>query len=83
MIRVEKVILPAFLASALVNGDTSSFDVSDNADEDIAWLERVERWVSPGHVVDMEGEPFFSSIVVAGVPFVGDVAEYVVYYTKE
>lgn len=79
MIRVEKEVFPAFLASALVNGDTSG--IEDNA-SDMEWLERVVRYVAPGRVVSMEGEAYISKIFIAGHEFYGEVADYVVFYTE-
>jgi hypothetical protein len=52
--RVETVTFPAFLASALINGDTSGLEGAD-----LQWLERAEEYVAPGRVVDCSDESFF------------------------
>ena len=56
-LNLETATLPAFLASALVNGDTSGFD--DNA-KDVALYEQVLAYLEGFAVVDC-GEEFFGS----------------------
>lgn len=50
--RTLTVKLPAFLASALVNGDLSSL----TTDDDLAMLHAALAYVAPGRVVSAEGE---------------------------
>ncbi len=76
-IRVETVTLPAFLASALINGDASSFEDSP---EDMQWLEialkRLEGW----HVTDVSEETHFSHYcALPGWNLGADMAEYTIY----
>lgn len=76
--RSETVTLPAFLASALINGDVSGLD-----DADMKWLEAAHEYVSPGHIVSTEGEGYFAwSCDLPGYTLGGDVLEYVVLYTE-
>jgi hypothetical protein len=67
------VVLPAFLASALVNGDTSGLD----GPKDEALLHAALKYCKGYSIVDV-GEPYFSPWCDADEvgPFVGDVAEY-------
>jgi hypothetical protein len=51
--HTDTVILPSFLASALINGDISGLEGSDHD-----WLERALEFVAPGCVVDV-GETYF------------------------
>lgn len=94
-IRVETEVLPAFLASALVNGDLSGLQCNCSKDwtptelfaherccTDYRWLERVERFVCPGRVVSVEGESYFAHCLIVGERFSGDVAEYVIHYEE-
>lgn len=80
-IRVEHKKLPAFLASALVTGDFSSFD---EAGTDQEWLDRVYTWIKPGNVCSaVDGsEPHFATIYIAGFPFTGEVLDYVILYDE-
>jgi hypothetical protein len=80
-IRVETIRGPAFLASALVNGDVSSFDDAGN---DQRALEDFTDWIAPGRVVSTvdQSDPYFATIYIAGRPFTGDVVEYVVHYDE-
>lgn len=72
----ETIILPAFLASALINGDTSSLN-----DEDMEWLTAAERYVAPGYVVACGEESFFShSCDLPGFSLGADMLEYRVLY---
>lgn len=52
--KPQTVKLPAFLASALVNGDRSSL----TTDDDLAMLHAALKYVAPGRVVSAEGEPY-------------------------
>ena len=54
-LTVYIVTLPAFLAPALINGDTSGIDTP----EDMALLEKAYAFVAPGSVVDC-GESYFA-----------------------
>lgn len=70
--------LPAFLASAIVNGDLSGFDT----DEDAALYEAALKYIGEGHVVDV-GESYFShGCDLPGVRFIGEVADYTVIYDE-
>jgi hypothetical protein len=53
-VTVEKVTLPAFLASALVNGDVSGL-----SDEDLPWVDLVHERIAPGQIVGCSEEKFF------------------------
>lgn len=78
-IRVETVTLPAFLASALVNGDTSGLEP-----EDEKWLKAAEEYVAPGVIVSCEGESFFSRYCdLPGFRLGADMIEYVVHYHED
>ena len=95
------VKLPAFLASALVNGDTSGLTCAcgampenaggrDRAREvthtggcDFRWLQAVLAYVAPGHIVNAEGEAYFSwSCDLPGFTLGADMLDYVVLYPK-
>lgn len=91
-IRVDTVTLPAFLASALVNGDESGMcdcvgegrgKHSDDC-QDAKLLDRVYAYVSPGRVVStVEGEEsYFGECYISGRRFVGDLLSYVVHYDE-
>jgi hypothetical protein len=72
--RIETVTLPAFLACALINGDTSSLN-----DDDMKALEVAENYVAPGRIVGCGDESFFSSY--CDIPsLAGDMLEYTVMY---
>lgn len=71
--------LPAFLASAIVNGDLSGFDTDDDAKLYEAALE----YIGEGVVTDV-GEAYFShGCDLPGVQFAGDVADYTIMYEEE
>ncbi len=76
-LRVETAILPAFLAPALINGDTSGLT---EADEKL--LAKILAQYAPGHIVSCEGESYFA---VKSYPFrfAGDVANYTLHYYDE
>lgn len=72
------VTLPAFLASALINGDLSGL-----SDGDEKWVEAAEDYVAPGRFVDV-GEPFFAwRNELPGFNLGADCATYTVLYTNE
>jgi len=76
--RVDTVKMPAFLACALINGDTSGLDESD-----MQWLKAAEEYVAPGRVVstveDCEG--YFSwSCELPGYTLGAEMMDYVVLY---
>lgn len=75
-IRVELIRGPAFLASALVNGDRSSL-----SDEDEKLCDDFVSWIAPGRVVaTTEEEAYFATIALCyGAFFTGDVVTYVVH----
>ena len=72
-IKIETVQLPAFLASALVNGDFTSFD---DEGEDQALLDRCLEYISPWSVVSCDGGPYFTTIYICGKRFTGNVLDY-------
>jgi hypothetical protein len=83
MIKWDTVTGPAFLASALVNGDTSGLDAAG-----LECLARFEAWIAPGYVVDVArdadgeaNEPRFtwSFDLHGGDTAGGDVVDYVVH----
>jgi hypothetical protein len=68
------IILPAFLASALINGDMSGLN-----DEDLVWVERVVAYASPGRIVSCDEDTWFSrSNDLPGYTLACDVARYTV-----
>lgn len=70
-------VLPAFLASALINGDTSSLD-----DGDMQWYEEALKYAGDGQYVDV-GEPYFAwRNELPGFNLGADVAEYTILYAK-
>ena len=81
MIRVEAVRGPAYMASALINGDVSSFD---DEGRDQAELDRFLEWVAPGRIVStVDASEHFTTIIYAGgAVFTGDVVDYVVLYNE-
>lgn len=76
--RIETVKLPAFLASALVNGDASGLDEDDDK-----WLAEALAYLGDGNVVDV-GEPYFSwTCELPGWGRCGaDMADYIVIYRE-
>lgn len=73
MNETTTAVMPAFLASALVNGDLSGIEQKPDLDLYEACVKYCEGY----SIVDV-GEPYFSnSIDVPGERFAGDVAEYV------
>jgi hypothetical protein len=80
-IEESTCILPAFLASALINGDTSGIEDSP---DDMATLERALAYLEGWHVTDC-GEQYFAHRGACSIhwPWAGDVAEYKIYRTEE
>jgi hypothetical protein len=72
---VSHVRGPAFLASALINGDTTSFD---DEGRDQALLDLFLGWVSPGHVVSCDDENEFEHLWINGTRFSGATVRYTV-----
>jgi hypothetical protein len=70
----DTIELPAFLCTAIINGDTSGLSV-----EDETMLAKVYEWANKNHVTIVDvGESYFGRLTdwnPAG-PFVGDIAEY-------
>jgi len=76
--EVETVVLPAFLASALINGDTSGLE-----DDDMKHLEAAHEYLK-GFVVCDVGESFFSwSCDLPGFNLGADMAEYVLVHIED
>lgn len=73
--KATTVTLPAFLASALVNGDVTGLE-----DRDLPMLKACEDFVSPGRVVSCDGEPYFKPFLYTrpAMGFCGDVLDYTV-----
>jgi hypothetical protein len=77
--RAETVSLPAFLASALINGDTSGL-----SDFDLKWVEAAIAYCAPGRIVSCEGEPYFTRwCELPGFTLACDVLDFVVLYPEE
>lgn len=77
--KSETVILPAFLASALINGDLTGL-----SDGDEKWVEAAIQYCAPGRIVSCEGESFFSwSCELPGFTLGADMLEYIVLYPEE
>lgn len=78
-IRAETVTLPAFLASALINGDLSGL-----SDGDERWVEAAVAYCAPGRIVSCSDEEFFSwSCDLPGFNKGANMLEYTVIYTDE
>lgn len=76
--RVETVTLPAFLASALINGDTSGLE----RQYDLDLLQEAYDYVAPGTIVSCSDEPFFQrGCDLPGFTQGADMLEYTVFYT--
>lgn len=69
--ETKTVVLPAFLASLLINGDSSGIEASDAKWVKLAF-EKIGNW----NVVDVSDEPYFDNINMLGFWFHGEVAEY-------
>lgn len=79
MIETDTIVLPAFLASALINGDVSGIEDSP---DDMAMLRAVEGMLTRRgwSVVSCEGEPYFARYPAWLSSLSGDVLEYTVLY---
>jgi hypothetical protein len=76
--KAEKVTLPAFLASALINGDTSGLE-----SEDLQWIDKAIDYCAPGSIVSCDGEAFFSwHCELPGFTLGADMLEYTVLYPE-
>lgn len=76
--RAETVTLPAFLASALINGDLSGLE-----DRDLPWVEAAIAYCAPGRIVSCDGEPFFVRYCdLPGFNLACDCLEYTVLYAE-
>lgn len=71
---------PAFLASALINGDTSSFELQDDHDTLAAFLEELG---DDARVVSTEGDPYIGSYVFPTGRLQCTLLQYVVLYPAE
>mgnify|MGYP001615389682 CR=1 FL=1 len=77
--RTETFIFPSFLASALVNGDTSGLE-----ERDMHWVEVAHETVAPGHIISAEGESYFSRYSdLPGFRLAADVMEFVAVFNDE
>lgn len=76
--RIETITLPAFLASALINGDVSGL-----SDEDSDWLMKALEYVGAGRVVSCAEETHFSRYCdLPGFRLGADMLEYTVLYPE-
>lgn len=77
--RTDLVTLPAFLATAFVNGDFTSFD---DAGEDQKLFDKCIAYCAPGRIVSTEQDTYneFATIYIAGQRFSGAVVDYIVHY---
>lgn len=81
-IETDTITAPSHWASALINGDESSFDYYNDA-EDRADYERFCAWLAEHRweVVDCEGEGYFKHsphVPGVGTMLSGDVLDYTV-----
>lgn len=77
--RTETVSLPAFLASALINGDTSGLEEGD-----FKWLEAAVAYCAPGRIVSCEGEAYFTRWCdLPGFNLGADCLDYTVLYAED
>ncbi len=76
---VKSVVrMPAFLATALINGDTSGLEPRD-----MPMLERALEFCKGAHIADCS-EPYFDhAFIFRGEWFNGDVADYTLLYTRK
>lgn len=71
--------MPAFLASALINGDLSGLN-----EDDLLWVQVAHIYCEPGRIVDCGDETFFSrSCDLPGFRLGADMMEYTVLYPEE
>lgn len=73
-IETATEILPAFLATSLINGDFSSFD---DEGRDMALYNKVVKYLGDWRITDVSEETWFASFEFLG--FTGEVAEYTLY----
>jgi hypothetical protein len=80
-VRTETLTLPSYLASALINGDTSGLEP-----EDMQWLAAAEKMVaeSGSHItLDNDAEPYFASSYACDLPgyrLAGDFLDFTLVY---
>jgi hypothetical protein len=80
--RIETARLPAFLATAFINGDFTGFDA---AGVDQKLHDEILEFYSPGRIVSTfdDSHPYFATIFLAGGRvFTGDVVDYVIHYDE-
>jgi len=76
--KVDTVVLPAFLATALINGDMSGLE-----DDDERWVEAAVKYIAPARFIDV-GEAYFSNYCdLPGYRLAADMAEYTILYDNE
>lgn len=74
--RIETVTFPAFLASALINGDVSGLEPEDHH-----WLDAAYEYVGDGRIVDCSDESYFAwSCDLPGFTLGADMLDYQVLY---
>ena len=75
----ETVTLPAFLASALINGDVSGLDEAD-----LPWVEAAHEYCYPGSIVSCGEDTYFGRVCsLPGWRLGCDMLDYVVLYPEE
>lgn len=78
-VTTKHVQLPAFLASALINGDTSGLDESD-----LKWVAIAEKYAGRGRFIDCSDETYFSNLCeLPGFNLGADMCEYTIMYQGE
>ncbi len=78
LMKTETVRLPAFLASALINGDTSGLE-----ERDMRWVDAAHELCAPGHFVSCDGEAWFAwSCDLPGFNLGCDVLDYTILYPE-
>lgn len=77
--KTLKATLPAFLASALVNGDSSGL-----SEDDEKWVKAAHDYAAPGYFVDVSEETWFAwRNELPGFNLGCDVAEFTILYPEE
>jgi hypothetical protein len=77
--RTETVVFPAFLASALINGDLSGLEP-----DDLPWVAKAVEYCEPGYIVSCGEESFFSwTCDLPGFSKGADMMEFTVMYTDK